>query len=658
MLARLRPTPLGPVDPLLASYARAAEQIGVDDVVATGLRTKGSLLRDVAGLLARRTGRVSWRAGYAELLLVSDTGQDVATGTAIVAEIVAAGQADQLTARQSLLYAHALLRGGRGSATPGPLVVPGPGAERLRRDLPRLVTLGADERADLETDLAHPDLGGDVAGWWAHVARRWRDAGMLVPRLLTDDELAARVGRDAVDAFGEVPVLDRVGPDPADLEARRAGLADRVAAAGGDPDELPLVSVVVTTYRPDPWLATAVRALLDQTWPRLEVVVVDDASGPEHVDGVTRLASLVPGARVVVRESNGGAYLARNDGVAATTGEYVCFLDADDWIHPERVERQLLPLLADPTLPMTRSLALRGDDTLHLAWPGYPAVRHNAAGPLLRRSTLEAVGTFDAVRKSADSEYDARVVAVTGTEPPTVEPALQLTRLRPGSLSRSDFGVGWGVGGRLAYRSAYKAWHRALASDPTTPNPYVRTAASQESDRADARPYAVPRPWLTTEPHEPFDVLVVDDAADTMVDPEALAKDLARLTDRGLRIALLHRENPARMRLYRKGIQRAVRRRVDDGTVTQVHPEEAVEAHVVWVRTPEVLCADRPAPLVRADEVVVSRPAGTMTHRVALAWTPERVEDELTTWGVPSPRWVPAEEARDRVAERAGRGPG
>lgn len=635
--ARLRPTRLGDVDPLLAAYARAGEQIGVDDVVATGLRTKGALLRDVAGLLAERTGSPSWRAGHAELLLVGDDGQDVRAGVDVVSRLVADGAADQLTGRQALLYAHALLRGMRGAAEPGPLVVAGPGEQQLRRELALLTTLSADERADIETDLAHPDLGGDEATWWSGVTRRWREAGMLVPRLLDDDELTDVVGAEAVAAFEELPVLDRVGPDPAELAVLREGLPARVREAGGDPADLPLVSVVVTAYRPGPWLTTAMRALLDQTWPQVEVVVVDDASGPEHAETIARAAALHPRARVVTRESNGGAYRARNDGVAAATGEYVAFLDADDWIHPERVERALLPLLADPDLPMTRSLALRGDDRLHLAWPGYPAVRHNAAGPMLRRSTLTLVGPFDEVRKSADSEYDARVVAVTGVEPPTVEPALQLTRLRPGSLSRADFGVGWGVGGRLAYRSAYKAWHRTLPKgEPVT-----------LGERA---PFAAPRAWTSDAPHPRVDVLVVDDAADTMVDPASLAADLEALAASGLRVALLHRENPARMRLYRKGLQAAVRRLVDAGTVTQVHPEEAVEAVVVWVRTPEVAVAGRPAPLVSAGAVLVGEPDGAHTHRVTLAWTRAAVEDELATWGVPAPRWVPAAAARDEVA--------
>lgn len=200
----------------------------------------------------------------------------------------------------------------------------GEGAAVLAAQLPRLTALSDDERLDLETDLAHPSITGDRDAWLELLTRRWRDAGMLVPRLLTDAELAAVVGPESVAAFGDdLDVYDRVGPDADELAARRAGLRERFREATGrdvDPDDLPLVSVVVTAYRPGPWFATAIRALLDQTWSRLEVLVVDDASGPDFADEIARIAALDPRARVITRERNGGAYRARNLGLAQAQG--------------------------------------------------------------------------------------------------------------------------------------------------------------------------------------------------------------------------------------------------------------------------------------------------------------------------------------------------
>ena len=667
--ARLRPTPLTGADPLVAAYARGAEQIGVDDLVATGHRTRSALLRDAARLLAERTGAPSWRAGWAELLVTSGDPELTRTGSAVFRELVDEGHAGALTARQCLLHAHTLL---------ARQTEAGEGAAVLAAQLPALTQLSDDERLDLETDLAHPSTAGDGEEWWALLTRRWRDAGMLVPRRLTDEELAAVIGAESVAAFGDdLDVYDRVGPDPGELAARREGLRERVREATGrdiDPDDLPLVSVVVTAYRPGPWLATAIRALLDQTWSRLEVIVVDDASGPDFADEIARVAALDPRARVITRERNGGAYRARNLGLAQAKGEYLAFLDADDWCHPERIERQVLPLLADPSLVATQALAIRATEDLRLTWLGYPAVRHNAAGLVMRRSTHDRVGSFDDVRKSADSEYNARIEAVTGQVPPMVTPPLQITRLRSGSLSRSDFGVGWGIGARLAYRSAYKAWHRRLATARTkgelppvaegadVPQGLVLDWATRdgesdpERESAPGRPFTAPHAWISTRPLAPFDLLVVDDAADTMADPTELRSVLDELLDLDLRVALLHRENPARLRLYRKGLLPAVRRLVDHADdLVQVHPEEHVEAAVTWVRRAEALSVGRPAPDLTTGEVLVTRPTATRTHRVDPAWTHAAVESELATWGVPegSALWLPEEEVRARIHQLA-----
>ena len=75
-----------------------------------------------------------------------------------------------------------------------------------------------------------------------------------------------------------------------------------------------------------------------------------------------------------------------------------------------------------------------------------------------------------------------------------------------------------------------------------------------ERESAPGRPFTAPHAWISTRPLAPFDLLVVDDAADTMADPTELRGVLDELLDLDLRVALLHRENPARLRLYRKGL--------------------------------------------------------------------------------------------------------
>ncbi|WP_348611615.1 glycosyltransferase family 2 protein [Halobaculum rarum] len=110
-------------------------------------------------------------------------------------------------------------------------------------------------------------------------------------------------------------------------------------------NEPPLVSVVVPAYDRPALLAEAVRSVVDQTYDRIEVVVVDDGS---TADLRAALDDVPVGTLSEYQShrhpSNRGANAARNTGIAAATGEYVAFLDDDDYWEAEKVERQVAAL--------------------------------------------------------------------------------------------------------------------------------------------------------------------------------------------------------------------------------------------------------------------------------------------------------------------------
>ena len=102
-------------------------------------------------------------------------------------------------------------------------------------------------------------------------------------------------------------------------------------AATSLPFHAGLVSVIIPCYKQAQFLATAIDSVLTQTHGSTQVIVVNDGS-PDDTASVARRY----GDRITYLErSNGGLSAARNTGLAAATGEFVQFLDADDYLAPD-----------------------------------------------------------------------------------------------------------------------------------------------------------------------------------------------------------------------------------------------------------------------------------------------------------------------------------
>ena len=251
------------------------------------------------------------------------------------------------------------------------------------------------------------------------------------------------------------------------------------------------ITSIVTTYEPGPGLLTAVRSLAAQTWTNHEILVVDDGSPHGHDEVLRRAAALDPRVRVIRLPVNGGTYVARNAGLDAATGDYVTFQDSDDWSHPLRLETQVAPLRADPSIFSTTSVGMRVTPDLVVTRLGFLQTRsYNLSSLMFRReAALRRLGHLDPVRKGADAEYVERARAVFG-RPAThhlTGPPLALIRLSPASLSRADYRPGWMHPARRSYLSAFQAWHRKVAdgtADPPQATVVRRATAAARPHRA------------------------------------------------------------------------------------------------------------------------------------------------------------------------------
>lgn len=106
------------------------------------------------------------------------------------------------------------------------------------------------------------------------------------------------------------------------------------------------ISVIIPAFNAALYLGEAIESVLDQSTPADEIIVVDDGSDDDTA-GVADKFSRVH----VIRQPNQGCAVARNTGIAASSGEWLAFLDADDLWLPEKLSLQADYLKNNPSCP-------------------------------------------------------------------------------------------------------------------------------------------------------------------------------------------------------------------------------------------------------------------------------------------------------------------
>lgn len=102
-----------------------------------------------------------------------------------------------------------------------------------------------------------------------------------------------------------------------------------------------LISVVMSVYNGQKFLAEAIESILKQTYTNFEFIIIDDGSTDNSLDIVWEFAAADERIRVVVNETNLGLAKSLNKGIALASGKYIARMDADDISMPERFEKQV-----------------------------------------------------------------------------------------------------------------------------------------------------------------------------------------------------------------------------------------------------------------------------------------------------------------------------
>ncbi|MGN6258040.1 MAG: glycosyltransferase family 2 protein [Solirubrobacterales bacterium] len=180
---------------------------------------------------------------------------------------------------------------------------------------------------------------------------------------------------------------------------------------GEDEVETPLVSVVIPCWNQAGYLGEAIESVLAQSYPELELIVVDDGSD----DNSYEVAARYPGVRRL-RQPNSGVAAARNRGLGESEGAYVVFLDADDRLLPNALAAGMRELLAAPEAAFAagrpRDIGRTGEVIREAAQPLVSRDHYlklleecfiwSGSSLVYRRPPLEAVGAFNEDRVAAD----------------------------------------------------------------------------------------------------------------------------------------------------------------------------------------------------------------------------------------------------------------
>lgn len=186
------------------------------------------------------------------------------------------------------------------------------------------------------------------------------------------------------------------------------------------------VSVIVPCYNMGPFLRIAIESILNQSYPPKEIIVINDGSSDDTENVAKSFASKI---KYISHKQNFGVSFSRNEGILIAKGDWIAFLDADDFWHTEKLEKQIKVLRDNPYIGFVHSSAqyyheknkrtgkiidrspVQGSETLKALFNG---ITINTCTVLAKKDLLlKAGGFYQPLKYSEDYDLWIRLSSLT-----------------------------------------------------------------------------------------------------------------------------------------------------------------------------------------------------------------------------------------------------
>ncbi len=239
----------------------------------------------------------------------------------------------------------------------------------------------------------------------------------------------------------------------------------------------PLVTVIMPAYNAQNYIGHSVDSILNQTWENIELIIIDDCSSDNTWSLLEKLSKKDNRITLLKNIVNVGPYVSKNYALDISNGDYVTGHDADDWAHPQRIEKQIASMLKNSKVKACVAKKVRM--TLEGKIVGFHKATSEQDDSILGKAFISCmfessflknnIGYWDSVRFGADSEIMNRIKSYDNHAYKEVDIFSMICLEVQSSLTNHpEFGISKTTGlspARKFYLQQYKLWHSNLKQD-------------------------------------------------------------------------------------------------------------------------------------------------------------------------------------------------